>query len=320
MGDPDYWDQRHYLDLQVDGVYDGYMAANEGKPERVRLFPLFNHRQALSKWQIQYANYDGDVGDWNSLPHGAARSSKLPDPSAIDRLDHCSALIRLTRRGAEGVRCSGQARAAGGAVDVERAAHDVQAAQGLRPPAAVAAGRDSGAADGVQHVPRADQQRRRLLHGRRVDGGAGDDDRELQRGAESLRERVERDAVGAEPGREPSGAVGAVRGGDGEVAGGVVQAVRAVQQRVLQQPVDGAGLPALRAGRRTGARRALRAGADPRVREVFRGDGVRERGAVKGRLLNRKGYFASYNIAFDPFIYEMSGAEKLYEEYISDWE
>ena len=40
MGDPDYWDQRHYLDLQVDGVYDGYMAANEGKPERVRLFPL----------------------------------------------------------------------------------------------------------------------------------------------------------------------------------------------------------------------------------------------------------------------------------------
>ena len=41
---------------------------------------------------------------------------------------------------------------------------------------------------------------------------------------------------------------------------------------------------------------------------------------MKGRLLNRKGYFASYNIAFDPFIYEMSGAEKLYEEYISDWE
>lgn len=35
MGDREYWNHRHYLDLQVDGVYDGYMAANEGKPERV---------------------------------------------------------------------------------------------------------------------------------------------------------------------------------------------------------------------------------------------------------------------------------------------
>ena len=39
---------------------------------------------------------------------------------------------------------------------------------------------------------------------------------------------------------------------------------------------------------------------------------------MNGSVLNRKGYYASYNIAFDPFIYEMSGAEKLYEQYISE--
>ena len=34
-GDRLYWEHRHYLDLQIDGLYDGYMIANEGKPERV---------------------------------------------------------------------------------------------------------------------------------------------------------------------------------------------------------------------------------------------------------------------------------------------
>lgn len=34
-GDEKYWRHRHYLDLQVRGVYDGYMLANKGKPERV---------------------------------------------------------------------------------------------------------------------------------------------------------------------------------------------------------------------------------------------------------------------------------------------
>ena len=43
-----------------------------------------------------------------------------------------------------------------------------------------------------------------------------------------------------------------------------------------------------------------------------------EKRGVNGSVLNRKGYYASYNIAFDPFIYEMSGAEKLYEQYISE--
>lgn len=41
-------------------------------------------------------------------------------------------------------------------------------------------------------------------------------------------------------------------------------------------------------------------------------------GRVRSRILNKKGYFASYNIALDPFIYELSGAEKLYEQYISN--
>ena len=34
-GDEKYWRHRKYLDLQVDGVYDGYMYANRFKPERV---------------------------------------------------------------------------------------------------------------------------------------------------------------------------------------------------------------------------------------------------------------------------------------------
>ena len=34
-GDATYWNQRKCLELQIDGVYDGYMMANEGKPERV---------------------------------------------------------------------------------------------------------------------------------------------------------------------------------------------------------------------------------------------------------------------------------------------
>ena len=42
VGDREYWEHRHYLDLQVDGVYDGYMAANEGKPERVSPISLIN--------------------------------------------------------------------------------------------------------------------------------------------------------------------------------------------------------------------------------------------------------------------------------------
>ena len=37
QGDPRYWRHRQYLDLQVDGVYDGYMMANKDKPERVRI-------------------------------------------------------------------------------------------------------------------------------------------------------------------------------------------------------------------------------------------------------------------------------------------
>ena len=50
--------------------------------------------KALSKWQIQYANYDGDVGDWYALPHNDTEETH--DKYEIDRLDHCSALIRMT--------------------------------------------------------------------------------------------------------------------------------------------------------------------------------------------------------------------------------
>lgn len=74
----------------------------------------------------------------------------------------------------------GQKRAADRSIDVERAAHDVQTAQDLRSALANARRRDSGPIAGVQHVSSANQQRRRLLHGGRMDGGAGDDDRELQ--------------------------------------------------------------------------------------------------------------------------------------------
>lgn len=35
VGDKEYWNHRRYLDLQVDGVYEGYLIANRGKPERV---------------------------------------------------------------------------------------------------------------------------------------------------------------------------------------------------------------------------------------------------------------------------------------------
>ena len=37
VGDKEYWNHRRYLDLQVDGVYEGYLIANRGKPERVSL-------------------------------------------------------------------------------------------------------------------------------------------------------------------------------------------------------------------------------------------------------------------------------------------
>lgn len=35
IGDKEYWNHRRYLDLQVDGVYEGYLFANRGKQERV---------------------------------------------------------------------------------------------------------------------------------------------------------------------------------------------------------------------------------------------------------------------------------------------
>ena len=35
VGDKEYWNHRRYLDLQVDGVYEGYLRANRGRPERV---------------------------------------------------------------------------------------------------------------------------------------------------------------------------------------------------------------------------------------------------------------------------------------------
>ena len=105
QGDPRYWRHRKYLDLQVDGVYDGYMMANKNKPERVcidcvlivegitHILTINYNKQAISKWQVQYANYDGDVGDWNALPHN--NTEPIPEWE-IDRLDHCSALIRMT--------------------------------------------------------------------------------------------------------------------------------------------------------------------------------------------------------------------------------
>ena len=48
-GDPTYWAHRRYLELQVDGVYDGYMMANADKPDRVLLYcVLFSSRLSLN--------------------------------------------------------------------------------------------------------------------------------------------------------------------------------------------------------------------------------------------------------------------------------
>lgn len=82
---------RKSLDDQIDGIYDGYMEANKDKPERV-VFIIFSYSQKVSKWQIQYANYDSDVGDWNSLPHDNANTEEEDET----RRDHCSALLRMT--------------------------------------------------------------------------------------------------------------------------------------------------------------------------------------------------------------------------------
>lgn len=61
-----------------------------------------------------------------------------------------------------------------------------------------------------------------------MDGGAGNDHRELQRGLVCVYEREKRDAVGAKPHCEPLGEVESWKRGERKVAGGVVQAVRDV--------------------------------------------------------------------------------------------
>ena len=38
--DKRYWNHRKYLDLQMDGIYDGYMFINKDKPERVKIIFL----------------------------------------------------------------------------------------------------------------------------------------------------------------------------------------------------------------------------------------------------------------------------------------
>lgn len=95
-GDKRYWNHRKYLDLQVDGIYDGYMLANRDKPERVCLFTVFYVKltfQHLTKWQVQYPNYNCDVDDWKKI-YNVTTHAKYP----IDHQDHCSALIRMNGR------------------------------------------------------------------------------------------------------------------------------------------------------------------------------------------------------------------------------
>ena len=45
--DKRYWNHRKYLDLQMDGIYDGYMFINKDKPERVSVIP-FNSFHVIS--------------------------------------------------------------------------------------------------------------------------------------------------------------------------------------------------------------------------------------------------------------------------------
>ena len=40
--DKRYWNHRKYLDLQMDGIYDGYMFINKDKPERVRIIQFYS--------------------------------------------------------------------------------------------------------------------------------------------------------------------------------------------------------------------------------------------------------------------------------------
>ncbi|KAK8808636.1 hypothetical protein WA158_008537 [Blastocystis sp. Blastoise] len=73
--DKNYWEHRQLLDLQIQAMYDGYMAV---APQEYK---------NISLWQIQYINYDGDVGDWWGI-QDESRKEEFPD--------HCSALITLS--------------------------------------------------------------------------------------------------------------------------------------------------------------------------------------------------------------------------------
>ena len=88
--DKRYWHHRRWLDLQIDGIYDGYMFVNKNFTERVTIHYPFLKAQHLSKWQIQYANYNCDVDEWMDI-----HNKTVEKPYHVDHRDHCSALIRM---------------------------------------------------------------------------------------------------------------------------------------------------------------------------------------------------------------------------------
>ena len=81
-------------------MYDGIL--QNAPSEYVRILTVISLLQTdISLWQIQYINYDGDVGDWNGLKmkketissEGTFFFSLL---IFVDFPDHCSALIRVS--------------------------------------------------------------------------------------------------------------------------------------------------------------------------------------------------------------------------------
>ena len=126
----------------------------------------------------------------------------------MDRLDHCSALLRITRTNTPSLTCSRQTGPHRRSVDVERSSHDVQNAQDLWHPAQRTLRSHSRPSAELQHVPCSHQQWRWLLHRGRMDGGAGNHHWKLQRWSAEVCEWQGGDAMGQKPHRESISKVG----------------------------------------------------------------------------------------------------------------
>lgn len=95
---PDYWEQRSLLDVQVDGIYDGYMSKATGA--MVRLFCLSDAQRNVTRYQVIVATYEYDVWDLSIvLPDDESKCFDEPlfrnECHGAERVDHCSALLKI---------------------------------------------------------------------------------------------------------------------------------------------------------------------------------------------------------------------------------